>query len=189
MRTAVRAAFAILIFLEALAPFVFTNVASDFTWLGLIVTAAFAWGVLELFRSSTFVLWIGWAAILLDGASALLELYSKIEPWDLWIHTFGGAMIAVAALDLIRRALKKGHVAARRQGPFVAAAIYLITATVGFLYEFWEYLVDKIQYGYPKSLVSAYDSIEDQLFNLLGATVVLVIYFLWKARANRRASR
>ena len=189
MKVAVRAAFVLIIFLEILGLFVFPSVVSDFTWLGLIVTAAFAWGIMELFRLSAPVLWITFAATVLDAASALFELYSRIESWDLWIHVLGGAIIAMGGLEIVLRALKKDHIAVRQQTPFVIGAVYLFTATMGFLYEFWEYLVDKLQYGYPKSLVSAYDSVEDQLFNLLGATLVLAVYCFWRAKLRRRALR
>lgn len=189
MKVAVRAAFVLIILLEILGPFAFPNAASDFTWLGLIVTAIFAWGIMEYFRLSALILWITFVATVLDAASALFELYSRIEPWDLWIHALGGAIIAMGALEIVLRALKKDHITVRQQTPFVIGAVYLFTTTVGFLYEFWEYLVDKLQYGYPKSLVSAYDSVEDQLFNLLGATLVLAVYFFCLAKLKRRASR
>jgi hypothetical protein len=180
MKVVVRAAFAIIIVAESLAPFIWPGGATDFTWLGLIVTAIFAWTVIELFQLSTSLLLTTLALTILDAASALFELYSRIESWDIYIHILGGAIIAVAAMQIILRAIKNGGiVVTRKQTAFVTTMTYFFTATVGFLYEFWEYLVDKIQYGYPKSLVSAYDSVEDQIFNILGATLVLGAYYLW----------
>lgn len=185
-----RLAFGLAIFLEIAGWIFIPHIASDFTWLGLVVTAAFAWGAAEALRVSAFPFWLIFAATVLDGASALFQLYSKIEPWDQWVHAWGGLVIAVGAIKLIRRGLRKEHIAARRHGPFIAVSVYLLVAGIGFLYEFWEYLVDRLQYGYPKSLVSAYDSVEDQLFNLLGATVALILYWLWtKRRASRSPER
>lgn len=182
----IRAAFALVILTEALGPVLFPDIASDFTWLGLVVTALFVWGVMEFFRISAPVMAVALGATVFDGISALFEMYSRVETWDLWVHALGGAIIAIASLELILRALDKGHVAAQSRRSFIIGAVYLFTVTIGFLYEFWEYLVDKIQYGYPKSLVSAYDSIEDQIFNILGATLVLIVYHFWQVRKKRR---
>lgn len=186
----VRAAFVLVIFLEALGPVIFPDVASDFTWLGLVVTALFIWGVMELFRISPAVMAIALAVTVFDGVSALFEMYSRVEFWDLLVHALGGAVIAIGSLQLVSRALKNGSVAVKRRAPFVVGTVYLFTVMIGFLYEFWEYLVDNIQYGYPKSLVSAYDSIEDQIFNIIGATLVLILYYSWRAwRARSEAGR
>ncbi|OGY98620.1 MAG: hypothetical protein A2855_02100 [Candidatus Liptonbacteria bacterium RIFCSPHIGHO2_01_FULL_57_28] len=189
MKIAVRTAFAIVLSLEFLGPFALPDIATDFTWLGLIVTTIFSWGILEFFRASALLLGIAFVAVILDAAGALLELYSRIEPWDLWIHAVGGGVIATATLELLRRALKEGRLSVRDHKLFLTTAVYLATTTVGFLYEFWEYVVDKLQYGYPKSLVSAYDSVEDQVLNLLGATLVLAIYLVWQAKFKRPASQ
>jgi hypothetical protein len=182
MILAVRAAFALLIVFELAAIFLLRNVASDFTWLGLAITAAFVWAVAELFRLSAPILLFVLLGVIVDAASALWELYSRIEPWDLWIHAMGGSIIAAGAIELISRLLKRGHVVTRGRKAFITTGTYLIVATIGFLYEFLEYLVDRFQYGYPKSLVSAYDSIEDQVLNIVGATLVLGIYYLWVGR-------
>lgn len=175
----------LVILLEVAAVFLASGATSDFTWLGLAVTAGFVWAVAELFRLSAPVLALILLGVVLDAVSAPLELYSRIEPWDLLIHALGGAIIAVAALEFAARALKKGYIVVRRRGYLIFAFTYLSVVAVGFLYELLEYLVDKLQYGYPKSLVSAYDSIEDQVFNILGATLVLAIYYY---RSRRRGA-
>ena len=186
MKNAVRVLFATVIALEIFGPELLPHAASDFTWIGLIVTVVFAWIILEIFRLSALVFWMAFISVILDIFSDLLQLYSRIGVWDRWIHTFGGAIIALAALELVLRALRQDHLAARREDMLIPATVYMFTATIGFLYEFLEYLVDKLQYGYPRSLVSAYNSIEDQLFNLLGATLVLAAYFWWRRERRER---
>lgn len=184
-----RLVFTAIIILEVIGRVFLPHIASDFTWLGLIVTAAFAWAVLELFKMPWYVWLLASVAVALDGASALLELYSKYGPWDEWMHLWGGLVIAAGALYMIRRGIRNGAFKVRLPEAFTAGGTILLVTFIGFLYEFWEYLVDKLQYGYPKSLVSAYDSIEDQLFNLLGASLVLAIYFLWRLGLREREKK
>jgi hypothetical protein len=186
MKAAARVALALIILLEIFGWFFYSEIASDFTWLGLVVTTGFIWAIAEFFRLSVPVMWIVVVSVVVDGLSALFQLYSNIAPWDCWIHAWGGFVIAAAALELVLRAFKKGYIKVRHQGSFIAGSVYMTVATLGFLYEFLEYLVDNIQYGYPRSLVSAYDSIEDQLYNLLGTTILLTIYYLWRSWQKRR---
>jgi len=188
MKNGARIAFLAVIILELFGLFAWSHIASDFTWLGLLVTITFIWGIIEAFRFSTFLFWMAFGGVVLDGVSALLEIYSRISPWDRYVHAWGGFVIAIAALELILRALKKGYLTAKRRDTLVVISIYLLVTGIGFLYEFWEYLVDKLQYGSPHSLVSAYNSIEDQLFNLAGATLVVLIYCLWQRRSIEQVS-
>jgi hypothetical protein len=183
-RTLARIGFILVILAEIAGWILHPQIASDFTWFGLIVTALFSWAMVEIFRLPWHIWGLVILANIIDGLSALFMLYSKIEPWDRWIHGLGGFVIAAGALHLILRSLRHGHVSVKRHYPFVISSTYLIVAAIGFLYEFWEYLVDNIQYGYPKSLVNAYDSVEDQVSNLLGATVIIGIYFLYSRRGR-----
>jgi hypothetical protein len=145
----------------------------DFTWLGLAVTLAVVWLLLERFSAPSWI----WAAALfllvLDALSAFYLLYTRIYFWDYFMHALGGGLVAAGVLNQVLR---------RRRRPslqFAAGAVYLIVAAVGFCYEFLEYLVDRFYFGYPRTLVSAYNTIEDQVFNLAGTTLVIAGYYAW----------
>jgi hypothetical protein len=188
MKKFLRGLFSLLILVELVSSFALPNIASDFAWLGLVVTAGFVWAMLEIFDAPSSVWILALIAILLDGASALLLLYSRIDSWDRLVHTFGGLVIAAGALDLALRALRKGYITVLRRKTFVIMTTLMTVASIGFLYEFLEYLVDQLYYHSPKTLVSAYDSIEDQLFNLLGGVIVLTAYFAWNKWRERKQS-
>lgn len=185
-----RVSFIILILLELPGLFGAPLVATDFTWLGLIATAVVIWGALELLKTPTFLWPIAFIATVLDSASSLFGLYSRIDSWDVLVHTWGGMLVGAWALELILRGMRNGELQVRHKTLFTIIGTLLIMATVGFLYEFWEYLVDRFQYGEVKSLVSVYNSIEDQLFNLFGTALVVGGYYLlpWARRkfAGRR---
>jgi FlaA1/EpsC-like NDP-sugar epimerase len=184
MKKIFRIIFIIAILIEAVGMFGFLPIVQDFTWLGLFATFVFAWVMLELFQFS-FRVWIFvFFLLILDVFSALLGLYSRIINWDKLMHLCGGIMIAVAVLEIIMRVLEKEIVRVKHLKIFIIINTFFAVSLLGFLYEFLEYLVDKIQYGYPKTLVNVYNSIEDQLCNLLGATLVLVVYYTWQKRKN-----
>ena len=190
MKRFLRTLFAFLILLEALSTFKLSAIASDFAWLGLVATAGLVWLLLELFDAAPFVWILALIATMLDAASALLLLYSRINPWDLIIHAVGGIVIAAGALELVLRNMRKGYLQiSRYRTAFVAMSVLMTVAFVGLFYEVLEYLVDRLHYGYLKSLVGAYDSIEDQLFNLLGGVMVLGVYYAWQWRKRWREEK
>lgn len=141
--------------------------------------------MVEIFNFSALVWTATFLMVIWDGVSALYGLYSKIEPWDKYVHAGGGALLGMASLELTRRVLARGWVQAKKEKLFIWMSVLGGVTFIGFLYEFWEYLVDKIQYGYPKSLVSAYDSVEDQVFNILGGILVLLIFFWLEKRRKK----
>jgi len=184
MKKIFRIIFIITILIEAVGMFGFLPIVQDFTWLGLFATFVFAWVMLELLQFS-FHVWISvFFLLILDVLSALLGLYSRIVNWDKFMHFWGGGMIAIAALEIILRIIEKEIINIKHSKTFIIINTFFSVTLLGFLYEFLEYLVDKIQYGYPKTLVDVYNSIEDQLCNLLGAAAVLVVYYTWKKRKN-----
>lgn len=185
MKKIFRIIFIITILLECAGALGFLPIAQDFTWLGLMITFIFAWAMLELFRFPFFIWVFVFLFLILDVFSSLLGLYSTISSWDKLVHTCGGALVAIGSLEVILQLLKKEYIRAKYPKLFIIINVFFSVTFLGFLYEFWEYLVDKFQYGYVKSLVSVYNSIEDQLFNILGATLVLTIYFSWRKYKER----
>ena len=185
MKKFFRIIFVITIILECAGVLGFLPIAQDFTWLGLLITFVFSWAMLELFRFPIFIWIFVFFFLILDVLSALLGLYSTISSWDKLMHTCGGALIATGALELVLQLLKKEYIRTKYPRLFVIINVLFSVMSLGFLYEFWEYLVDKLQYGYVKSLVSVYNCIEDQLFNLLGTILVLVVYFAWQKHKER----
>lgn len=180
MKKFFRIIFVITILLECAGSLGFLPIAQDFTWLGLLITFVFSWAMLELFRFPLFIWVLVFLFLILDVFSALLGLYSTISSWDKLMHTCGGALIATGALEIVLQLLKKEYIRTKYSKLFIIINVFFSVIFLGFLYEFWEYLVDKFQYGYVKSLVNVYNSIEDQLFNMLGTILVLIIYFLWQ---------
>ena len=177
MKWAFRFIFIAIIILEGLGAIGFLKFASDFTWLGLIVTLVGAWIALEVSESPTWLWWVTLAMVLMDGVSDLLLLYSRIGNWDRLMHALGGSVIAAWALQLALRSLSRGHVRVRRRVFYIIASVVGATVLGGFLYEALEYAVDRWHYDQPTTLVSAYDTVDDQLFNLLGAGIVLSGYY------------
>lgn len=178
MRNLFRIFFILIILLELLGIFGILPLASDFTWLGLLATALFIWLMLEWLDASPLI-WAGSVfTVIIDGLSALFGLYSQIEFWDVAMHLIGGALLGAFGLEFIIRRINKEHTHARHTNLLIILGVLLLTTSIGFLYEFGEYLIDRLQYGFPKTLVNAYDSIEDQLSNLTGTILVLVIYFV-----------
>ena len=172
-------------------------IASDFSWLGLAITTSFVWLALEYCQMPTSVWALACIGVVLDSGSSLLRLFSQIPYWDRPVHTFGGFASAAAMLVLALRALHHGHIRVRRRRLFLVAGVILGVSSAGFYYEVLEYLVDRFHYGSPSSLVSAYNTIEDQLFNTLGAVLLLAIYgcieyfkpLRWNHEENRPADR
>jgi hypothetical protein len=189
MKRIVRAAFCALILIEASGTLGFIRHDSDFSWLGLIATIAFIWYLLEHFEAPDWLWPAALFMLVLDTLSATFLLYSKIGPWDRVMHTLGGATIAAGVLDQAVRALNKEYVHVRNRVRFTLGIVYLSVAAIGFCYELLEYLVDRLWFGYPKTLVSGYNTVEDQLFNLLGTSAVLGGYYLWQAYASRSKTR
>ncbi len=183
-----RCVFGIIIICDVMGILGILPIAPDFTWLGLLATMIFVWTMLEVLQLHISVWLLVLVAVILDGASALLGLYSLIPPWDRLVHFWGGVVAGACALELILGFLEKRYISVQNKNIFTVASVFLLVTFLGFLYEFLEYLVDHFQYGYPRSLVSAYNSIEDQLFNLLGTTIVLGVYYIWKTVKRKNNS-
>ena len=180
MKNYLRISFLVIILVDLLGTFWILPLATDFTWLGLLLTALFAWLVLELINAPP-LLWAGSLfAIVLDIISATFGLYSRIYAWDVFMHLMGGTMVGFFGLEIITRKIYKEHTHRNHTNLLIIVGVILLTITTGFLYELAEYLIDRFQYGSPKSLVSAYNTIEDQLFNLVGTVLTLSIYFIRK---------
>jgi len=176
MKTALRFGFGLLIFWELLGVLGIIPEENDFKWLGLLITAVFAWVVLEQLEFSSTVWLLTFSMIILDGASAVFLLYSRIDVWDMLMHVFGGFVIGWAAIEILDRRIEREPFRNERSAMFVIIGSLLIVIALGFGYEFLEYIIDRFFFGYPRTLVSAYDSIEDQLFNILGALLAASMY-------------
>ena len=60
-------------------------------------------------------------------------------------------------------------------------------ALLGFLYEYWEFLIDKFYFGYPKALGDGPDTVDDLMFNLAGGAAVLLGYYLIQLKQWRQS--
>jgi hypothetical protein len=157
----------------------------EFTWLGLVLTAALAWLALEiiswqLHRVGADSLW-GWtflAALLsqcTDAFGDILRLYGTCCWYDQAAHLVGGAVVALVFFNILARLIERDIVKLSRawQG-FIAI---LGSMAVGSLYEIEEYSEDVIFHS--NRLGSAFDTANDMLLNTCGAVLFILAIIIF----------
>lgn len=181
MKNFARTLFVTLIVFEISNWLGFLNFPLDFTWLGLVGTAGVIWLILEVADFFPGYIWfVAVVGVYLDALSDILNFYSRFESWDRWIHFLGGALTAIVVLYIFLRLEKSGQLEIGNK--FLWLAVICAIALLGFLYEYWEFLIDKFYFGYPKALGSGPDTVDDLMLNLAGSAVVLIGYYLGKIK-------
>lgn len=163
----------------------------EFTWLGLVLTAALAWLALEvitwqLHRVGAESLW-GWtflAALLsqcTDAFGDILRLYGTYSWYDQVAHLVGGAAVALVFFNIFARLIERGIVKLPRAWHgFISI---LGSMAISSLYEIEEYSEDVIFHS--NRLGSAFDTANDMLLNTSGAIlIILVIVIFFKNRKH-----
>lgn len=197
-----RILFACLVIFEFLNFAKIITLNTQYTWLGLCVTALVSFALLEWTNARYVRLkgeplpWFMWlvvvAALSLDASGDFFFLYARHTWWDQFVH-FGVSatitylmFISVGAfwIDHLQFALlfKKGRV---RLALFLAAAS---TISLGTLYEIEEYLED-VMFHTNRSGGSL-DTANDLTMNLLGvlfaAVLISLIYWLNRIRGKSK---
>ncbi len=153
------------------------NFSLDFSWLGLVITTGAIWLVLELAGDLPGYIWIiALVGVFLDAASDIFNLYSRFSYWDRLVHFMGGVLAARVLLYFALRLEEKGEL--KLGNKFLLPAVILGVCFLGFLYEYEEFLIDKLYFGYPKALGDGVDTVDDIFMNLVGAAAVSVYYYL-----------
>lgn len=184
MKNIARFLFISLIAFEILNWLKILNFSLDFSWLGLIGTAGIIWLILEISDFFPGYIWlVAVAGVYLDALSDIFNFYSRFESWDRWVHFLGGALTAIVVLYIFLRLEKSGQLLIGNK--FLWLAVVSIIALLGFLYEYWEFLIDKFYFGYEKALGSGPDTVDDLMLNLVGSGAVLIGYYLRKIRILR----
>lgn len=164
-----RLGFLSIIGLESLSWVGFLPLSLDFSWLGLIGTAFFIWLFLELCHKfyqtlPSFIYLAAFLGVGLDASSDIFHFYSQVIWWDKLMHFAGGLIVALIIIYIFK--------------PSYFYTILLVSF-LGFLYEYWEFLIDQYYFGYSKALGSGPDTVDDMLFNVIGVvTIILLIKFI-----------
>lgn len=160
-----RFGFLSIIGLESLSWAGFLHFSLDFSWLGLIGTALLIWLILELYHKfyqalPDFIFLTAFFGVGLDAFSDMFRFYSQIMWWDRLMHFIGGGLIAILIFYIFKK-------------PYLYT--FFAVSFLGFLYEYWELLIDRYYFGFSRALGDGPDTVDDLLFNLLGAALVLIV--------------
>ena len=157
------------------------NFTLDFSWLGLVITSGFVWGVIEftsakLKKSTGQTLpWIvyfgGLFSVSMDALGDIAHWYSAYEWYDQMTHALGGGMAALIAFFVFWRLNQAGNI--RVGEKLLGFMAFTTTAFLGVLYELEEYIEDVFTGG--NRLGTGVDTANDMMWNTIGALVVVII--------------
>ena len=171
---------------------------TQFTWLGLVITAIFALLVLEItaYRykkvKGHYLHWSVWlivtGALSLDAFGDFFHLYGLVPWWDQFVHYFGCAVIAFVLFIVISAfwvdkfkyslLLKTGRL---KLSLFLASTSAM---SLGALYEVEEYLEDV--FFHTNRLGPGTDTANDLFLDLLGVLTVVVLVSIYYAITHKR---
>lgn len=154
----------------------------DFTWFGLIITAVIAWTIIECLNYYFIrrtghglpgaVMLIAGLALYIDALGDILRFYSTYSWYDQTAHLANSVAVAAVALTiLLRKKINFG-----RMGTGILSIS--IATSFGVLYELEEYLED--YFTGSNRLGPGTDTVDDLLWNLIGALIIVVLYFTFK---------
>lgn len=165
----------------------------DFTWLGLVLTSGFVWGVLEIISArlnkSTgkplpwFVFLLALMAVSFDALGDVMHWYVTYEWYDQVGHVLGGSMAALGAFFVFWHLNEAGKISiGKKLASFMA---FTTSAFLGVLYELEEYLEDVFTGG--NRLGSGVDTANDMMWNTIGGLVIVfvIIFLVRKGHTER----
>ncbi len=159
----------------------------DFSWVGLVGTSVAVLLMLFYFNPQGLVWFAAFFGVALDGISDVTHMYDYWYPWDRFVHTTGGFCAGLIVFFILRDLEKRGLI--RFNGAMIIPAVFVTTCTVGFFYEYWEFLVDLLYFGRPKELGDGPDTVDDMILNVLGSMIFLAVYFGGKYVIQKRRER
>lgn len=178
----IRTAFVLLLLVEFLSALRVLRLTLDFTWLGLLITSSVVWIGLELIHRSLrrthhralplHLWWLAFLGVAFDALGDINGWYSTYLWYDRAAHLIASGIAAIILLHLLRTLL---HADTETHHPRLALFLsFTSVATLGVLYEIEEYLEDVI--NLTNRLGDAFDTVEDLIFNILGAGLILFAY-------------
>ncbi|MBI2624026.1 hypothetical protein HYW67_00845 [Candidatus Parcubacteria bacterium] len=193
-----RLGLASLIGFEGLNWFGVLDFTLDFSWLGLMVTAV---AVLALLEGSAFLLkrttgrglhpvayFAGAVALAVDAIGDIVHLYGRFAWYDQAAHFLGGAVVGIVAFNVLWQLEGVGRI--RIGAGWRSLFIVSMGALFGSLYEIEEYLEDLWKWHRQVRLGDGPDTVNDIIFNILGALAVAIIAaFIVRKRHVDRSSR
>jgi uncharacterized membrane protein YjdF len=166
-----RVLFGSLIALEALGFLGLYPWEPAYSWIGLIVTAAAVWALVEWINPPDAWWPIFFAGLFVDAIADIFLLYTTVDWWDRMMHLMGGVLLALGSWHCLHRAVRFNRISLVWRFLLVLGLVALF----GTLYELMEWGVDLL-YGYDsRALGSGADTVEDIMLNLVGALVTVSI--------------
>jgi murein DD-endopeptidase MepM/ murein hydrolase activator NlpD len=165
-----------LIIFEFLNLIAVLNFPLDFSWFGLIITAAAVWLVVELLARFSkepkflkFALPLSFLGVFIDASGDIFRFYSRFGWYDKAAHLLVSGIAAYLIFLVSRRFFEQFN-------PLIHSLFVLgISNLFGVLYEIEEYLEDLlIRQGRWLRLGDGPDTVNDLLFNLLGGLAVMM---------------
>jgi len=190
--------FVSLIIFEILNFFKVLQFNTQFTWLGLIITAIFSLTLLEKVahrykqKKGRYLHWSVWIivtiALGLDTAGDFFHLYANITWWDQLVHYTNGAIINFTLFAIINAFWidKFKFSLLFTKGRLKLALFLSTTSTVslGTLYEMEECLEDV--FFHTNRLGPGTDTANDLTMNVLGALTVVAVIYIYYLVTHRR---
>ncbi len=171
---------------------------TQFTWLGLVITAIFSLALLEITASrykqkrGHYLHWSVWVivtiALGLDAAGDFFHLYANITWWDQVVHYLNSAIINFTLFAVINAFWidKFKFSLLFKKGRLKLALFLSTTSTVslGALYEVEEYLEDV--FFHTNRLGPGVDTADDLTMNILGALTTVAIVYVYYLITHKR---
>ncbi|MDP2736996.1 MAG: hypothetical protein Q8O59_04440 [bacterium] len=194
-----RVLFAGLIIFEILNFLKILQFNTQFTWLGLVITAIFSLALLEITalrykqKKGHYLHWSVWIVVTialgLDAAGDFFHLYANITWWDQVVHYADSAIINFTLFAIINAFwIDKFKFSLLFTKGRLKLALFLSTAStvsLGALYEAEEYLEDV--FFHTNRLGPGADTANDLTMNILGAlTTVAFIYVYYLVTHKRK---
>jgi uncharacterized membrane protein YjdF len=172
---------------------------TQFTWLGLVITSAFMFALLEITahkykqKKGHYMHWSIWVivtvALSLDACGDFFHLYGKITWWDQIVHYSVSAIIAFTLFAVINAFWvdKFKYSLLFKEGRLKLASFLAATSAIslGALYEVEEYVEDVL--FNTNRLGPGSDTANDLTMNILGVlTTITIIYLHYLATHKRK---
>ena len=151
----------------------------DFSWLGIMLTASFIWGAIEItsyrINKSTgqpfpwLVYLIGLIGTTWDALGDVAHFYSRYEWYDQVAHALGAAAAALVIFFALWRLKEAGKLVIGDK--LLATFSFCSAAFLSVLYEVEEYLEDV--FFHTNRLGNGVDTANDLLWNTVGSIIIV----------------
>lgn len=190
--------FACLIIFELLNVLKIIQLNTQFTWLGLLITACFSWGLIEYIAykyqetKGHRLHWIIWYITVfslgLDAAGDFFFLYGRLSWWDQVVHICNPAVMAFTLFTIINAFWidKVRFALLFKTGRLKLSMLLAGTSSMslGALYEIEEYTEDLL--FHTNRLGPGTDTANDLLCNFTGIMIVMAILAIYYMITHKR---